>query len=1074
MNIATALRCAAIRGARTLSTPSSFRTALLLPLLFACSFLASAAHGQDRELHVVGVYQGVGGFSSGATHLEGTVSVNVNRPAKAVTLFLSSYEPVLWKITATEGTTIEKVYASGYYAQRVQGVDPSVPIVSQSYENGTGYLLVGYSIESAQFLASVPKVHALTGLEISSFHGAYEATPDGVFTIASVQDDPRLRSDFPQPVPDAELPDPALLAQKFTVNFQGEGGVVTREYTLRGPTNSSSLFPRGFRVIADETGHVFYGAEQHTFVKIDTVAGTEEYPPYELVAPEGWPMGTAFDSKRGRVVVINLSGEGALYGSVAPHTEWSFLASADNRDIDSIEYHAADDSYYAVSTSYGDSALARIYHLSAAGTYLGEIRLPTLPYGIGFGTYRSEIVSFGDYLVVLLGPQGFIFSGETPDQRIYLVDPRSGKSWLTFRNPRTEPNRAPTVKIVAPADGSVFAAGSQIKVGADAVDSDGAIDRVEFFANSQRIGEGVNVGGSRYEVEWTVPPGGSYSIVARAFDKEGLDALSTPIRVSVQAKQAPIVRIIAPVNDARLRPQTEVNLDAEATDLDGSVLSVQFLADGQNIGTAERIDDRHFRFVWKTPEAGSFILLARASDNDGAVGTSAPVRVTIGANAAPRVRVITPEAGAVLRAGVDARLVAEAFDPDGRIQAVEFFANGQSLGVASPSPLAVFRAIFQIIWRAPVPGEYSLAAKATDNDGATTMSGPVRVTVIDSPVVAIRHLPRAYRPGTKFRVRIVIDPQDDVTVEAIRDKAPAGWKVGNITSGGTFDPETGTVLFGPFADGRRRVLGYQLSVPDDASGPQTFTGEALVAGMAIPIRGDQVITQRFRPPPPEDNQGIEGVVYQQSAYRSFTAVGIPFPPWPVKANYSIEEIVPPNVDRATFVWSGVTDDQGKFHVMTPPGLFKVTASRIPQPGDTTQPPATASIEVRVIAGAFANVALYLPPDGTIYPPPPADTGIKGLVLAPPGGPLAARPLPNAPVTVEEITDVVVGRARLRWTGKTDADGRFQTSTYPGRYRVTATQFDIFKETVEVTVREHAYTDVTLIIENTMVGPVATP
>jgi hypothetical protein len=224
------------------------------------------------------------------------------------------------------------------------------------------------------------------------------------------------------------------------------------------------------------------------------------------------------------------------------------------------------------------------------------------------------------------------------------------------------------------------------------------------------------------------------------------------------------------------------------------------------------------------------------------------------------------------------------------------------------------------------------------------------------------------------------------------------------------------------------------------------------------------------PPPPEDNQGIDGVVLQRAPFPPLP-VAVVFPPIPVKANYTIEEIVPPNMERPSHVWTGVTDDQGRFHVMTPPGLFKVTASKVPEPGDPTTPPPVATAEARVNAGVFTKVTLILPGNG-FPPPPPADTGIKGLVLASPGGPIAPEPLANAPVTVDEITDVVVGRPRFHWSGKTDENGQFQVATYPGRYRVTAAQFNSFKATADVTVAEHAFTEVKLIIENPLVGPVA--
>src|SRR5678815_4991660 len=360
--------------------------ARLAVTLLALIVTAIGAQAQDRELHVVGIY----GASpeSVANHSEGLVSVIVNRPGKVVTLLLSAYEPTLWQLNVGAGTTIEKVYATGYYRQRVQGVPPGAEVVIQSSETG-GYLLVGDSVDSRQFLASIPKIKRLTGMEMSSFNGKHVSADPMSFTIDSVQDDPRIRTDYPQPVPISELP-----SLEFQIALQDGDHVVLRDYTLAGPRSVSSLMPDGMRVIAESSNRFYYGAERHTVLKFDTANGTVEAIPYATVAPEGWPTGTAFDSKRGRVVVVSFGSEGFLYSNTPPSTQWTFLASADNRDYQAIEYHAANDSYYALGDTYESAPV--IHHLSADGLHLdGQIRLPLLPFN-GYEE-RLEIVSVGKY-----------------------------------------------------------------------------------------------------------------------------------------------------------------------------------------------------------------------------------------------------------------------------------------------------------------------------------------------------------------------------------------------------------------------------------------------------------------------------------------------------------------------------------------------------------------------------------------------------------------------------------------------------------------------------------------------------
>ena len=71
-------------------------------------------------------------------------------------------------------------------------------------------------------------------------------------------------------------------------------------------------------------------------------------------------------------------------------------------------------------------------------------------------------------------------------------------------------------------------------------------------------------------------------------------------------------------------------------------------------------------------------------------------------------------------------LTADASDRDGTVAKVEFFAGGTNpLGTATQSP-------FTISWNNAVAGVYSLTAKATDNQGGTAVSTPVKVFVLNS------------------------------------------------------------------------------------------------------------------------------------------------------------------------------------------------------------------------------------------------------------------------------------------------------------------------------------------------------
>ena len=101
----------------------------------------------------------------------------------------------------------------------------------------------------------------------------------------------------------------------------------------------------------------------------------------------------------------------------------------------------------------------------------------------------------------------------------------------------------------------------------------------------------------------------------------------------------------------------------------------------------------------------------------------------VATNVAPTVSITAPAANAVFNAGATVAITANAADTDGTVTQVEFFANGSPVGTATASP-------YTVNWT-PAAGAYSLTAVATDNNGATTTSAAVAVTVNALPGVSI-------------------------------------------------------------------------------------------------------------------------------------------------------------------------------------------------------------------------------------------------------------------------------------------------------------------------------------------------
>src|SRR5262249_53335895 len=135
----------------------------------------------------------------------------------------------------------------------------------------------------------------------------------------------------------------------------------------------------------------------------------------------------------------------------------------------------------------------------------------------------------------------------------------------------------------------------------------------------------------------------------------------------------PSVSITSPTEGATFTAPASVTINASALDTDGSVSQVEFYEGGFFLGSDTTSP---FSFTWTNAPAGNYALTARATDNLGAVTTSAPVNIVInpGANPPPTVSITSPADGATFTAPASITINADASD-DGSISKVEFF-NG--------------------------------------------------------------------------------------------------------------------------------------------------------------------------------------------------------------------------------------------------------------------------------------------------------------------------------------------------------------------------------------------------------------
>jgi hypothetical protein len=285
------------------------------------------------------------------------------------------------------------------------------------------------------------------------------------------------------------------------------------------------------------------------------------------------------------------------------------------------------------------------------------------------------------------------------------------------------PNQAPIIALTSPANGAGFAAPGQVLIAASASDPDGSIRLVEFLANGNVIGT-TNL--SPYAMTWSNVGPGSYTLSARATDDRTSVTTSAPVSVVVAAPNIPpSVAIATPVPGTQYVAPATVNLAATASDADGTVARVDFYANATLVGTMQTPP---YAFAWTNVAAGTYSLVAKATDNAGLVASSSPVSVSVSQNAAPIVSLTVSGAGAARYAPASITLNAAASDPDGTISRVEFYQGTTLIGTAGAAPYAM-------TWSNVPTGSYVVTAKAVDNAGASGSSNAIPIAVAPLSVV---------------------------------------------------------------------------------------------------------------------------------------------------------------------------------------------------------------------------------------------------------------------------------------------------------------------------------------------------
>lgn len=190
----------------------------------------------------------------------------------------------------------------------------------------------------------------------------------------------------------------------------------------------------------------------------------------------------------------------------------------------------------------------------------------------------------------------------------------------------------------------------------------------------------------------------------------------------------PVVTITSPVNGQRFNASASITINVTATD-NGTISKVDFY-NGTTILSTDVTAP--YSFTWTNVQSGNYTLIARATDNDNAVGTSTGVSIVVGNNQAPTCVITSPANNSVIELPKLVQFYVNATD-DVKVKKVEFmFANGTVIASDTTAP-------YQINFGTSV-GTHQLQAKAYDAT-TFTLSQVVTITVTNPnnppPVVSL-------------------------------------------------------------------------------------------------------------------------------------------------------------------------------------------------------------------------------------------------------------------------------------------------------------------------------------------------
>jgi hypothetical protein len=267
--------------------------------------------------------------------------------------------------------------------------------------------------------------------------------PGAEIVIDVVQDDPRLSVNWPPVAKPEDLPDLLFRAIHFVSTGQyGSTKASFGDFSLQGPEVETlrPLAPNLVRMVIDPKSKKYYGIARNAPVEVDLDRRTTKALDMGTDVPKlSHDVDITVDSKRNQLLVASGDPRGHLYACDLATGVWTVLA--DDPGVASLAYHRKHDCLYGVRTDGpgGRAGKPFLRKFTPSGEFLTDIPLSdvVVPASLhGSPTNGTQVLAVDEFVVIVAAPLGHHSSEWRGliDTYIYLVEPKSGKVWITHKH----------------------------------------------------------------------------------------------------------------------------------------------------------------------------------------------------------------------------------------------------------------------------------------------------------------------------------------------------------------------------------------------------------------------------------------------------------------------------------------------------------------------------------------------------------------------------------------------------------------------------------------------------------------